>query len=364
MKKAFFVFLFIFLFAFTVSADAKDDILGEFEFSGIYDAIGDEAKAELGTVEDFKVPTSGSLLTYLSSALFSLIKPMLADVAAVFCYIVIAALIKHTALISGTDGVMKASELALLLALASLCFVNVKADFESVSEFLMQIKAYFVSAIPIMSGMYALGGNVGVAAASGASSSVILSLVEVIAESVIMPSARLCFAMMLAGAMSPDINLSPVASFIKNFVSKSLSLVMGLIASGMLLSCKLAAASDSVAVRVMKFSASSFIPIVGGAVSEATATVLSALSLVKSSFGIFGIAAILYILLPIFLKIVLHRLVYLAASSFASGLGCNSEGAFLKDISEIYGIVISAIVSVSICFILSLAVFINTTAVR
>jgi stage III sporulation protein AE len=57
-------------------------------------------------------------------------------------------------------------------------------------------------------------------------------------------------------------------------------------------------AADTLGNRVLRFSVASFVPIVGGSLSEAFSTVRSCLGILRSTMGVFGIGACAAIILP------------------------------------------------------------------
>lgn len=61
----------------------------------------------------------------------------------------------------------------------------------------------------------------------------------------------------------------------------------------------LAGAADSAVAKGAKFLIGSFVPVVGGAVSDALGSIVSSLSLVRGATGAFGILAVLLIALPV-----------------------------------------------------------------
>lgn len=367
MKKMSVILIMLITFSFPVFAtnQTKEEIYANFDFSDIYDAMGSDVYENIGDVEDFNsndVSVSG-FLSFVLSAVLNCLKPFLKNLSIILVYILVISFIKKLCENFSGGDISNALNYPSLLALSAVIFSMISADFKIVQEFLLAVKSYYTCAIPIMTGMYALGGNNALAIANSASSTVILSVISFICQDLILPIARLIFALNLAANLSTNIKLAPFVKFLTGFASKVMALFMGLIASGMLLSCKLASANDGVGVRVLRFAASSFIPIVGGAVSEATRTLISCLSLIRSSFGIFGITALIYMLFPVLITIIMGQFSFNIAASFAQTLDCTKEGGLLSDCANVYSIALSAVISICVCFILACAIFINTAAV-
>ena len=62
------------------------------------------------------------------------------------------------------------------------------------------------------------------------------------------------------------------------------------------------AAADNLGVRALKFSISSFVPVVGGSLSEAFSAIRGCLQLLRTTLGSFGVAATALIVLPPLLR--------------------------------------------------------------
>ncbi len=364
MKKIICILILFFLFAPSVSATDKDNLYSDFDFSDLYGAMGEDAHSALGTVEDFNTDSISpkGLISYVLSALSSCISPFFKDLALLFTFLCAVAFVRKLNFGFSSLQTEKCISYAVILALSLIVYKQINTDFKTVNEFLLNVQGYFASAIPIMTGMYALGGNAALATANGACSTVVLSIASFLCKDFVLPAARLNFALSLA--RTDTIKLDSVVKTITGFCSKLLAVTMSLVASGMLLTTKLASAADGVGVRVLKFAASSFVPIVGSALSEATATLTESVRVIRSGFGIFGIAAILYIIVPVIVRVWVSKFAFSLAAGFAEILECKKESAFLKDCSAIYSLALSAIFGISMCFILALTIFVNTAAVK
>lgn len=364
LKKLLCVLLFFFVFSPHVSANNENTLYSEFDFSGIYDALSEDTENKLGSIEDFNTDaiTPKGLLSYVLSAVKTCLSPFLKELALLFTFICAIAFVRRLTDSFDILQTQKAVSYAIILSLSLIVYKQINSDLLDVNKFLTNIQAYYASAVPIMTGMYALGGNTAVAAANGASSTVVLSIVSFLSKDLVLPASRLNFALALAS--SETIKLDSVVKTVTGFCSKLLTVTMSLVASGMLLSCKLASSADSIGVRVLKFAASSFVPIVGGALGEATSTLTESVRVIRSGFGIFGIAAIFYIIVPVIVRIWSSKLAFSLASGLAEILNLKKEGAFLKDCSAIYILSLSALIAISMCFVFALAIFVNTAAVK
>jgi stage III sporulation protein AE len=84
-----------------------------------------------------------------------------------------------------------------------------------------------------------------------------------------------------------------------------------------------AVAGDSVSSRAVKFSLASLVPVVGGVLSEAYATVMGCAGLLRSTVGGFGVVSTLAIILPPLLSCI--------GWNFCLSLAANAAALFKLD---------------------------------
>lgn len=360
----------IFLATFPVSAEDGGElsrrVAEEFDTSRLEELLPDEVGELLGSplIPDGSAPTERSILDYAVKAALSLLKPILSKLCLLCAAAIGASLLKKLCDAADSPAVYKAFSFALVLTVGTLCALTVIEDCKAATEFFNWIKAFFAAAIPVMTGIYCLGGNVAVAAASGASGTVLLSAVELLCEKAVIPFAKLSLALCISASMTSKADLSHIRRLFCSLSSKLLCFIMGIVGTGTVFRTLAAASVDGLAAKSVKFAASAFIPVVGGAVSEATGTVMAAVSAVKGSFGVFGALSVCLMILPCVLRLFLNKLAFTVAGSVFSALDCTAEGKLVSDMGGVYDILIAAAVCVGVCFIIFCSLFINTACVR
>ena len=90
------------------------------------------------------------------------------------------------------------------------------------------------------------------------------------------------------------------------------------------------AAADSVTGRAIRFSLNSFVPVVGGALSEAFGSVQGCLRLLKSTLGGFGILATALIVLPPLLECAFWSLSLSLCTMMADMFSLSSLSSLFK----------------------------------
>ena len=122
----------------------------------------------------------------------------------------------------------------------------------------------------------------------------------------------------------------------------------------------LSAAADSTVARAARLVSVNIIPVVGGSVGDTLRTVATGVQYLKSVVGVFGIALVVLLLLPVLISLVMTRLAFLLSSGVADMLGCATEGRLLSELGGVYAIMIAVVSMSSVMFIFALTIFSKT----
>ena len=159
----------------------------------------------------------------------------------------------------------------------------------------------------------------------------------------------------VSGGLSPDINLSGFTSFISKAFKWLLAFVMMIFTSVLGIKQVVTNSLDNVSGRTVRFALSSFVPVVGSALSEAYRTVSGSISLLKSGLGVFVIIAVAVTFLPVLVNCLLWSLALKTGKATAEVLGLGQSAVLLDGISSVFSVIIAVILCVAAVFIISAA---------
>ena len=188
--------------------------------------------------------------------------------------------------------------------------------------------------VPVLAGIMIAGGQT-VSAASyhmmmiGAG-----EVVSQLSTYFLVPMLNIFLALSIVSSISPRLKFNGICEMFYKAVKWVLT-IQNLIG----------VAADNAGTKAVKFAVSNFIPVVGGALSDAYTTVQSCVKVLKSGVGAFGILAAGVIFLPVLLELIL----WLAAVNLSAVVGDLFE---LKEISVLLrsvGKVISAMIAIVVC---------------
>lgn len=153
--------------------------------------------------------------------------------------------------------------------------------------------------------------------------------------------------------MSPQLKLGGISSAISRAVKWILAFSMSVFSALLTFNTLLTSSADSVATRAVRFTVSSFVPVVGSALSEAYRTVKSGMGLLKSGIGVFVIISIAVIFLPVLIQCVLWLLSLNLCKLVGEILGQNTAVTLLNGVSSVLGVLIALLLSVCTIFVIS-----------
>lgn len=241
-----------------------------------------------------------------------------------------------------------------------LCLVIVslqRTRFFEISDFFGYMKTLSAAMLPVMGTLYAMGGNLSAAVANHGMMSAFLALLENVIAVTVMPVAGICLCLGLLDALTGKGHLRSLGALIKRTYTWTFSLLMLLLCGVLGIQSTLAKGSDGLAMRTVRFAAGSFLPVVGGSVSEALRTVAGSVAYLRSVVGAAAVLLLLLSFLPIFLSVLLNRIVFLLGGAMAKLMGCEGEEKLLSELSSVYGYFLAVIASLFVTVTFSVTLF-------
>ena len=220
---------------------------------------------------------------------------------------------------------------------------------------------YMRAVIPVMGSLYCAGGNVGAAAASSASLTAAVTLMEQAMGMCLLPVLRVCLGITVVRCVGGGLCLDGVGSFIRGIFTTGMGLMTVLFGVMMGVQTKLALASDGTAARTVKFAVANMIPVIGGAAGEAMRAVVGSIGTVRTGAGVVAVIGILLTVLPAVIRLLVYRLVFGAAGVLAGVLGAEGEQKIASEMKEMLGYALAMVFFCGVLFIFSVTLMISSS---
>lgn len=304
-------------------------------------------------LQDDPAASAGEMADYLAERIKDAAREPLSAVSSVFCAVLLAALMEQLGNLSpsgkelsGVFGVV--SSLAVCFAMAEpvgQCITETTAALTDCASFML-------SFLPVFAGVVTACGQPVTASTAHVFLFWLCQLVSRFSSAVLLPLVGVYFALHLAASVSPALGLSGLASLLKKTVTRGLGLMMTVFVGVLSMSSFVSAGSDGVSVRTARFLIGSFVPVVGGALSEAYTTARGCLQLLKTGLGAYGMAAAGVLFLPVVCRLGVWCFSSGLAAAGAHVLSLQKTGQLLQAISSVLGILLALV----LCFMLLLLV--------
>lgn len=215
---------------------------------------------------------------------------------------------------------------------------------------------FMLAYIPVMVVIMIASGQ----AASGSSyySTMIMAGqgVSQVSSKIIAPMLNVFLGISVTGTIAPNINLSGITELASKVVKWLLAFVMTVFTAVLSFRSMISTAADNVSTRAVRFTLSSFIPVVGSALADAYKTVQSSITLLKSGIGVLVIFSVAVIFLPV----IAQCLIWLISINISKGIGEILNQQQPCKLLEAVNAVISILLAIVLCI---MAIFIISTAV-
>lgn len=182
-------------------------------------------------------------------------------------------------------------------------------------------------------------------------------------EGVIFPIFFACLALSVVGNVTDSVKLDKLREFLSSTGKWILGLVFGLFTTFLSGQALVGSAIDGVSVKATKFALSSYVPILGGYLSEGFDFVMAGSVLIKNAVGLTGIVVLAVIILLPLVKLVVFSLALKLTSGIVESLGDDSIAKMIGGVSSSLNILSAVLLGVGFVFFFILLLVIFTVNV-
>ena len=348
----------ILLLPLRAGAEGVSDMYGALP-DGVRDSLPDRLENDISENGESAVASLGA--EYIASLAASALKAAFAysvkPLAAVIGVLLLSALLNSAgAAAAGGEAVALSSAVSVTVTI----FGAITPLFKLTSDTLSGIGLIMKGILPVMTGIYAMSGNITAASVNSTWLMLLLTFLETLTESLLMPLLCTCTGFIAVTTLSrftgaPD--MSGVSGELKKALTFLLAAAGTVFTTVIAHQTALAKSADSVALRSLKFASGNMIPVIGGALGEAADGYLAGVSLIRSASGTLAAAAVISYVLPALLKIAVLRAGLSAVAAGAEIMGRGKEAAVVREAGEVLGIAVALICTASVLSVIAVGVF-------
>jgi len=176
----------------------------------------------------------------------------------------------------------------------------------------------------------------------------------------IIPLFIISFVLNIVGNLSNNIKLSKLSSLLNDIFKWTIGGIFTVFTGVLMIKGISAGSFDSMSIRTAKFAIKTYIPIVGGFLSDGFNYLIASSVLIKNSVGVAGLFILfLSIIYPV-LTILAYKWCLQLISSVLEPLMDSKISSFLFGVSKALNVLIASILCVALMFIISTALLITT----
>lgn len=229
----------------------------------------------------------------------------------------------------------------------------------SIKAMVSQMNAIFPILLTLMIG-------IGATASAGVFQPIVAIISTYVADFftyLILPLFTMSFVFGIINNLSDNIKLDKFNSFISSLFKWCVGLVFTLFFAVFTIQGISAGTFDSLSVRTTKYTIKSYIPIMGGYLSDGMDLILSSTILIKNAVGLIGLLMIISTIISPLLEIVVFSLLLKLVSAILQPMGNNKTSNFLMSTSKSITMLSSCIIAVGFMYLISVGLVMMTSNV-
>ncbi|WDV47943.1 stage III sporulation protein AE [Clostridiaceae bacterium M8S5] len=237
----------------------------------------------------------------------------------------------------------------------SSCIDGIRIGKEAIDQMVSFMQALFPTMMVLLAAM------------GGISSSAIfqpiilgtMTTISVIIKEIIIPLIYFSSIIGLINNISSKVQISKLAQLMKQVSVLIIGVCFTIFVGILSIQGMTAAKVDGITIRTAKFAIDSFIPIVGGYITEAVDTVIGCSMLLKNAIGVIGLITLFIICIIPCIKIMALILVYKLTAAIVQPIADEKLVNSIGEISKAFVLVLAAVISVALMFFITITIIIT-----
>lgn len=227
---------------------------------------------------------------------------------------------------------------------------------KSINSMVGQLNSVFPILLTLMTGV----GSASSVSVFQPSMAVLTNLSSVMFSKVVVPIFTASFVLNVVGNLSTNIKLAKFSKFLYSTFKWLVGIVFTVFFATMSIYGITAGSFDSVSMRTVKFTMSSYVPILGGYLSQGMDMIVASSILIKNAIGLVGVLIIISTIIKPLLNIIVFSLLIKLCSAIVEPLNNNRITNFLHTTSTTITMLSSIIIVIGLMYFISMGLLMST----
>ncbi|MBQ6847271.1 MAG: hypothetical protein IJO61_09090 [Oscillospiraceae bacterium] len=266
--------------------------------------------------------------------------------------------------LTGESGAAKTTaSLVGAIAVTAVASGSIKSVIGMGEKLIESVSVFSKALLPTLAAVEAASGMPGSAMAKVTAAALFSDILITMIDKILMPLVYVNIFAATANAASENAALKRLSDLSVKVISATLKIILGAFVSYITVTGIVAASADRAGVKTAKFAISGAVPVVGGIISDATATVISGTAVLKNSVGVFGMLVIISSSVTPVITLAINYSLFRFASVCASPV----IGTGISDLSErlasSFVVVLAMVASCITVLLLTIVMIMQSTGV-
>lgn len=249
--------------------------------------------------------------------------------------------------------------LAASIAIALILFGSTGSLVNLARTTIIEISNYGKLLLPVMTAAMAAQGAISTSAALYAGTAFFDALLTSLVGKVLTPMVYLYLLLSIASSAVGEQILRKISDTTKWVITWTLKTILYIYTGFITVSGVVSGTTDAATLKAAKLTISGMVPVVGGILSDASEAILVSIGAVKSAAGLYGLFAVLAILIGPFLKLGTHYILLKATGGICSIISNNAASNLIHDFTAAFGLLLAMIGAISLMLFISLVCFLR-----
>ncbi len=354
----------------TEISNTVNDLLTDLDLSGIDKLYDDEYKIFGNTsfkekVNDLINGTYFDNYNNVFSAVISLVFDGLASLLPIFLTIIAIAVLSSILNNLKSDSKNNVSQIVNFVCFAviiTILSVNFKNVIEQTSNCLSLMKSQMDAIFPIILTLIsAIGGTVSVSIFKPVVA-ILSNWISSLFSGLLLPIFIISFLFTVIGSLSPNVKLNKFNSFLSSTFKWTVGFVFTIFSSFLAIQGISAGKYDGISIKASKFAIKSYIPIIGGYLSEGLDFIMLGSILIKNAIGVAGLIILFVTILSPLIQILLLKLGLQLVAGIIEPTNNKEISDLISSCSKVLLFPIVLILGVAFMYIISIALLMCTAS--
>ena len=380
IKKIFAILIILFFFkipCFATENNINDNntqkILNEqydkLNLNKLEDAIPKETKEDLHNIginpqnpQDIQNFNITNLFSYIASKISKILKTPLTIFINCIAIMLLCAIFNSFKTTACGENLKNVIGALIALCTCGILITPIIKCVTDISEIIKNFSNFMLCFIPVFVGLIAMSKGILTSITYNSTMFILAQLISYITSDLLLPITGSFLALSISGSVNESFNITGLTGAVKKVIIFTLSLLVTIFVGIFSIQNTISVNADSMGFKTAKFLSSSFIPIIGGSLGDALASIVGGLNIIKSAVGGLGILICILTLVPPILTVGFFIIFSSFAKEIATALEIPTMTKILGSIKDCLSILLAFLICYGILIISTTTIIITMGA--